>query len=80
LCRQAEERFVFARFRLGQSVGAHNVMWMGGVALASGQIAVSDPTAGGTLNAQGVNPRTNSGVDTSELLLHGMSLGPTYAW
>lgn len=56
----------------------YNIMWINGVALASDQIAVSNPTGGGT--AQGVNPTQTSQVDTTSLFLHGMTLGLTYAW
>lgn len=63
--------------RLSLQTG-YNVMWLDGVALASNQIAGSDPAGFGV--APGVNPTVPAPVDTTQLFLHGMTLGLTYAW
>jgi hypothetical protein len=64
--------------RLSWQTG-YNVLYLGGVALASDQIAVSDPDLRSTIvGVQG--PIVNSAVDTSHLWLHGMTMSLAWAW
>ena len=57
----------------------YNLMYLGNVALASDQVAFGNPTNDGTVVGV-VGPLIPTGVDTSHLWLHGVTMGMSWVW